>query len=251
MPILKPSGRHGVLLGDQQFPVGVAVGARGVILVESVEHGRELQARLLGWPLLHAEDGGGAGQSPWERAFRTVQPVPEQAIATIIRAVQFPQFDTDVLIMATGRKAPVLPAGFPPLAASGERRRTLIIDIDDDFDRAARGDARERVNYYLGRGFAVDAVHGPDRPAGGGRHESLSCPPTTDDSTGVVAARIPLCVRCGTRCPFRLALDYRDVAAAARDHHDLLGECARIALPPLKLPTARRGGDEALEPSCS
>ena len=151
---------HGVLLGDQQFPVGVAGAARVVILVESVEHGRELQARLLGWPLLHAEDGGGAGQSPWERAFRTAQPVPEQAIVTIIRAAQFPQFDTDVLIMATGRKAPALPAGFPPLAASGERRQTLIIDIDDDFDRAARRDARERVNYYLGRGFAVDAAHG-------------------------------------------------------------------------------------------
>ncbi len=125
------------------------------ILSESTEHGRELQLRLPGWPLLHAEAGGNsqsAGQHPAQCAWG----LPDQAIVTLVRAAQLQQFDTDVLIMATGRGKPSIPAGFPPMVASARQRQVLIVDINDDFDRIARHDARQRMEHYRSRGFEVD-----------------------------------------------------------------------------------------------
>jgi hypothetical protein len=147
---------HGLLLDAQQFPVGSPGAASVAVLVESPEHGRELQTRLAGWPLYHAEtsrNSRSAGRNPARCAWG----LPDEAIVTLVRAAQLRQLDTDVLVMATGRSVPALPGGFPPLVASGEQRQALIVDVDDDFDRAARHDTRQRLAYYQARGFEVDA----------------------------------------------------------------------------------------------
>jgi hypothetical protein len=146
---------HGLLLDDQQFPVGNPGSARVAVLSESTEHTRELQKLLPDWPLLHAEAGGNsqsAGPNPAQCAWG----LPDQAIVTIVRAAQLQQFDTDVLVMATGRGTPSIPAGFPPMVASAEQRQVLIVDINDDFDRVARHDAHQRMEHYRSRGFEVD-----------------------------------------------------------------------------------------------
>jgi hypothetical protein len=146
---------HGLLLDDQQFPAGSPGAARVAVLMESPEHARELQKLLPDWPLLQAETGGNgrsAGQNPAECAWG----LPDQAIVTLVRAAQLRQFDTDVLVMATGRGVPAIPAGFPPTVAGAEQRQVLIVDVDDDLDRVARHDTHHRLGYYRARGFEVD-----------------------------------------------------------------------------------------------
>lgn len=117
------------------------------ILVESSEHGRELQRRLPGWTLHTAVpnrdgvlDGGTCHRSIITQTFAGLGVY------------------TDILIRATGTASPLVVKGFPSVQ---QRRAIVLFDLADDFDAQAMRDTRERIRDYQSRGWRVEA--GTDR----------------------------------------------------------------------------------------
>lgn len=113
------------------------------ILVESIEHARELQQRLPEWTLNTAipDQDGTLDSGTCHRSIVT------QAFASH-------GIHTDVLIRATGTSSPLMVRGFPSV---GQRRAIVLFDLADDFDSQAIRDTRERISDYQSRGWIVNA----------------------------------------------------------------------------------------------
>jgi hypothetical protein len=129
------------------YPVRVAV------LVESLEHGRQLMPLLPGWPLL------GVGGAPDVESGGECQ-LP--AIVTVVYA-STRRIDTEVVIRATGTEWPMRMTRF--------RRRTkgklaldevLVIDFVDGYHAQASRDARRRLQHY--RETDITVVPPPTAP---------------------------------------------------------------------------------------
>jgi hypothetical protein len=147
-----PIWAHGLLLHEAGFPSGRRPKARVAVLVESLEHGRELKRQLSEWPLLDAREPHGRDRRPNPARFR----LPPKAIVTMVRADKLRELDTDVLIIASGGNGAMIPAGFPPRAVGGQTRQVLIVDLADDFDPVALEWTRRRLRDYESMGFAMD-----------------------------------------------------------------------------------------------
>jgi hypothetical protein len=146
--------QHSLLLGepaldDQRHPRDIVV-----ILVDSVEHARQLGRRLPEWPILMSlpEDRRGElGLSiPVSRMFG----LPSRSIMTVLEAERAASFAPDVLIYAMGGFEPVLPRAFKVSGrtASGQR---LIIDLDDAGDRRIRRESGCRLDGWRRAGFQL------------------------------------------------------------------------------------------------
>ena len=153
---MMPIWAHGLLLHEEGFPSGRRPKARVVVLVESLEHGRELKRRLSEWPLLDAREQRGrfrgGDRQPGSSRFR----LPKEAIVTMVRADKLRELDSDVLVIASGGNGAMIPAGFPPRAMGGQTRQVLIVDLADDFDPVALEWTRRRLRDYESMGFAMD-----------------------------------------------------------------------------------------------
>jgi hypothetical protein len=112
------------------------------VLVESAEHGRELLGRLPGWGLQSA-------LTP-DQEIDPFEPRPlATKVITLVEASRLHVPDTDVLVLA-GPESPFELKAFPP----GSRASSvLVIDVADDFDGAARGAVRRRLETYEARGW--------------------------------------------------------------------------------------------------
>jgi hypothetical protein len=150
--------KHGLFLADDE-DVLLAAGSRSVaILVESVEHGRELLRRLPWWrlwdtvPAPPQPDNLPPGvESIWD--FGTC----DKVIVTLVQARRLESVYTDVLVVASGEGWSDVVPGFPP------RRRwaghqVLLIDLADDFDYVAKQVTLRRQRDYTGRGWRVSKV---------------------------------------------------------------------------------------------
>ena len=143
--------RHGLFVDLAAAP---ATPWRVVVLVESPEHGRELQRRLTGWALrtlvpgqklaaagdVHSDgDAGAAG-----------------IIVTVAYALRH-GLAADVLIRVDGG-GPIEFPGFPPAADSVDGG-VYLIDLADDTDQPARREARRRLADYMSRGWNIEGRH--------------------------------------------------------------------------------------------
>jgi hypothetical protein len=128
--------QHGDLL-SQRSNLGIA------ILVESTEHGRELQRRLPEWTLDTAipDDDGVTGCCSCHRSIVT------QAFAS-------QGLNADVLIRATGTASPLMVRGFPSIL---QTRAIVLFDLADDFDEQAICDTAARIRDYKSRDWIVIA----------------------------------------------------------------------------------------------
>jgi len=120
--------------------------ARVVILVESTEHGRQFLDLLPDWQMV--------GMLP-ESDGRV--PVPNSFHRTIVTELFLYEhgIDCDVLVRATGGKAPLLVSGFP-CAAPQKATGPLLVDLVDDGDAGAIQDTRARARDYQRRGWTID-----------------------------------------------------------------------------------------------
>lgn len=117
------------------------------LLVESVEHARELAQRLPHWEVLDAVPNTrkDTGSDRRER-------LPRRSIATAIRAAQI-GLDADVVIRAAGSSGTRCFREFPPLADEEDRRDVLVVDFTDSFDPRAERDVRRRRQEYERAGW--------------------------------------------------------------------------------------------------
>lgn len=127
------------------------------ILVETLEHARELSQQLPDWELAHAAIDD---SQPKPRFATWLTAVPNRAIGTFVRAERT-GLPADVVIRADGGIGwPLSLRAFPRRARQPEDH-VLLVDIMDGDETGARN-AADRRRAYLGAGWDVhDAEAGP------------------------------------------------------------------------------------------
>jgi hypothetical protein len=145
--------QHGLLLAKDE-DVLLAANTRSVtILVESVEHGRELCQQLPGWKLWDAvprppQPGNPSSDAPAARDSGAL----DQVVLTLLQASRLPTVCTDVLVVASGQGWPAALPGFP--SRSWHRDQPVVlVDFADDFDADVRHATLRRQRAYAGRGW--------------------------------------------------------------------------------------------------
>jgi hypothetical protein len=135
---------HGLRL-DEGADHGDELGhpARGAVLVESPEHGREL-ARLPGWCLRSGRPGPTSGDVP----------ASDRSIVTLVHAHHLDPLDVDVPVRADGGSGRLDLPGFPP-RPPGPGRRVVPVDFGDESDPGAAEATRGRLRDYQGLGWRV------------------------------------------------------------------------------------------------
>jgi hypothetical protein len=146
---------QGLLLAEDEDAL-LTVGARSVaILVESVEHGRELRRRLPGWNLWDTvptppkrNDLPPGLNSIWDLG------TLDKVLITLVQASRLASVHTDVLLIASGQGWPDAVPGFPPRLA-GADHQVRVVDLADDFDDVARQATLRRQRDYASRGWRL------------------------------------------------------------------------------------------------
>jgi hypothetical protein len=138
---------YGLFLDTERMPFsGLKRPPRVAILVENLDHGRELHARLPGWTLRQGDDV--SSQRPRS---------PGRTIFTQVHGASLPRLDVDVLIRADGDSGGLELRGFPPRLRESKRRTVYLIDFQDHENErsrqitARRMEAYERRRWYLHR----------------------------------------------------------------------------------------------------
>lgn len=154
--------KHGLGLEDGPESLAVRPGDRVAVLVESPEHGRELQKALRSWPLLSATPKPNTKRAADENAL-TAWGLPPRSILTSLRAHRVGQLAVETLIVATPDDWAGVTPGFPPRQRraqpqetqhhENERHEILVIDMADDFDRHATEQTWQRLETYRIRGW--------------------------------------------------------------------------------------------------
>ena len=118
-----------------------------VVLVESVEHGKELLKRLEGWELVDRVPGS------------TEPDKFSEAKGTIVTAVRAAKdgFDADVVIRATGTTGTGMFRKFPSESNNNRKASLLVVDFADEHDDLAQADTRRRKREYELLGWTVIA----------------------------------------------------------------------------------------------
>lgn len=111
-----------------------------VVLVESVEHGRELHRRLKDWELVDRVPGATV-PDPYSDT--------KGSIVTTVKAAK-DGFDGDVVIRATGSTGKGMFSRFPVTLNTAP---VLVVDFTDDCDSLAREDAKRRRREYELQGW--------------------------------------------------------------------------------------------------
>ncbi|MGP0070009.1 MAG: hypothetical protein ACLQGP_41205 [Isosphaeraceae bacterium] len=127
---------------------------RVVVLVESLEHGRELGRLLPGWRLLQADEAclaesnghEPAGATPVSRHAR-----PDRVIMTMASAHGLADLETDIIIRADGTPWPLELSLASGRSENTEEQAVLLVDFADDQDRTARDATRARRLDYRDR----------------------------------------------------------------------------------------------------
>jgi hypothetical protein len=113
---------------------------RSVVVVESVEHARELHRILTTWPIV--------SDSVADAAADRDQPVAPGAIVTTAALNRRRLQATDVIVRADGGMGMLDVASIMPCASIVTPPRVLLIDFADAFDSQAAEDTRRRVVDY-------------------------------------------------------------------------------------------------------
>ena len=248
LPVRRPGGPVALRRAVERpaVPRGSPAGARVAVLVESPEHGRQLQRLLPDWPLLHAGESNGEGLSDWEKAARTAQRLPDQAIVTLVPRRAVPAVRRGRARHGHRPRQGRPPGGLP--ADDGQRRAASGPHCGHRRRFRPRRPARHPPAHgtlpcprFRG-GHAVVLADGPAREVGMNHYAAQQR--TTVRMSSPNATRTPPCLRCGTQCPFRLVLGYRDFQRTRRDRLDRLAGPTRSAPSPIKLPTLPHNSDE-------
>jgi hypothetical protein len=121
-----------------------------VILVESLEHARELGSLLPDWSIRSAD-------LPWWDRM-TNEDVNHRAIVTAVCA-HADGVCADVLIRADGTDARWDPKCGPHTQPDAEApRATIIVDLREDFDETAKTHTRARIREYGNRGWTTSGL---------------------------------------------------------------------------------------------
>ncbi len=151
----EPLWEHGLLLAEDEGAFLTADRRSVAILVESVEHGRELCRRLPSWKLFDAvprppqpNNESEDGQSIWDLG------VLDRAVLTLTRASRLENVYTDVLVVASGQGWPDALPGFPPRSWRGDHQ-VVLVDLADDFDDGARQATMLRHRAYTDRDWLI------------------------------------------------------------------------------------------------
>jgi hypothetical protein len=153
-------GRFGIFFDADELDPGQQ--RRVLILVESVEHGRELARRLPGWILLRADgaDLESNRQDSTESALASGAATPDRSIITLSYAKRHGLLDATVLIRVDGTPWP-LDVG---IATSGNARGgnapVLLVDLADHQDPTAQNAFLDRAQDYHSRGWLDDRFQG-------------------------------------------------------------------------------------------
>jgi len=140
----------GLLPEQVAAPVAFPGRREVLILVESVEHGRKLQAYLPGAALLHCAADGPA--NPEDERDGT-QPL----IVTSSFTAQY-WVEGDVLLRATGERGGVAVNRADPPQRLTVERDCLLLDLDDRWDRRAEVDTEDRRRLYRAWGWQLEAL---------------------------------------------------------------------------------------------
>jgi hypothetical protein len=139
---------HGLLEPSQWLSGDSSIQRRSVaVVVENVEHAREIAHRLTGWPVLSQSDG-----TPDSMEFV----VSQSAIVTLPRASRS-GLATEVIVYAPG-SGEQWPDRIGPEVVGENHRRTVVVDIADDADETMRCQVRSRKRDYVTRGWK-DLLH--------------------------------------------------------------------------------------------
>jgi hypothetical protein len=125
--------------------------ARVIVLVESPEHGRAVQKVLPGWPLIAGTDGQAATTS-----------LSQGCIMTSVAMTEAKRINANWIVVASGGESLSRLPGFPArghawgwLQTNG-RSPIHVLDIADDFDRAACSESRRRFEAYRACGWSME-----------------------------------------------------------------------------------------------
>jgi hypothetical protein len=149
---------YGLFL-DGEDDLGHGEKQRVVVLVESLEHGRELGRLLPGWRVLGANEACLADSNEHELAGPIPagqKKYPDRVIMTLAFAHGLGSLETDVIIRADGTPWALdlaLASGRTPAIAE---QPVLLVDLDDDQDRTARDATWARRRDYRDRGWLVE-----------------------------------------------------------------------------------------------
>ena len=131
---------------------------RVVVLVESLEHGRELGRLLPGWRVLGADEASSldaSGPARFGSIPASRQELPDRVIMTMAFAHGLGSVETDVIIRADGTPWPLDLSLTSGRSQDIEEQAVLLVDLADDQDRTARDATRARRLDYRDRGWLV------------------------------------------------------------------------------------------------
>jgi hypothetical protein len=147
--------KHGLGLGNDQINFGTSAPARVAVLVESPEHGRNLQKLLPGWPLLTAIPTAKVGGNT---AYNSGTPMLlDRIIITQVYTSKMKQFDPIIVIVASADDWTRQITSFPPRFQQPPLPELTVIDLADDFDDAAIQSTQRRLHAYRCRGWRLTA----------------------------------------------------------------------------------------------
>ena len=126
---------------------------RVFVLVESLEHARELQKNLTDWAVLSARPAEGG-----EERQAAVAVHPRSGIVTLTYMASH-RIAADVLVVADGVNALASCRGFPPPAGACVNGRVMLVDFQDNFDEQSVRDSRRRFREYAARGWTVTGMN--------------------------------------------------------------------------------------------
>jgi hypothetical protein len=133
------------------------------IVVESVEHARELSPHLPGWRVVQA-DSTERRKPEWERFAQTPPPPsPEDhnMIMTQLGFQQSEELDVAAIVRADGTPWPLEYPRFSDSSPSRNKSGLLVVDFDDFQDATAAKATRSRLRDYDQRGWIVDVEGKP------------------------------------------------------------------------------------------
>jgi hypothetical protein len=149
---------YGLFLDDEDDP-GHGEQEQVIVLVESLEHGRELGRLLPGWRVLGANEARLVDSNEHELAgpiSASQKRYPDHVIMTMAFANGLGSLETDVIIRADGTPWPLDLALASCRAQAIEEQPVLLLDLADNQDRIARDATRARQRDYRDRGWLVE-----------------------------------------------------------------------------------------------
>lgn len=128
------------------------------ILVESVEHGRELHRRLDGWELWTQVPRNSGNESISSQSVDLFKlRACDKVIMTLVSASRQTEIDAHILIRADGTRWPLMLDGFPT-AASASDSEVQMIDLADDLDKLSRAATQARLRDYRRLGWQIGSL---------------------------------------------------------------------------------------------